>query len=330
MAEDPYGRTSSAATVSLTVIPNPQNQTDTTALNTAYTQAAPGLLTGAVGSSLTLVSNTNPAQGTVSVTDLTGVFTYTPQHDWSGVDTFTYTVMDLYDQTATATVTMDVPPSVQPNSYTANGTTPLAVVAPGVLSNDIGTGLTVTSHTTPGHGTVSTGANGSFTYTAGTGFSGTDTFQYTATDSSGLTGTATVTIQVTPASGSPGYTTPADTALNIAAAQGVVAASDGSGLTATETAGPSDGSLSLSADGAFTYTPNAGYSGEDGFSFQVTDNHGQQASGTASIVVTPVANPDSGTTPFRTPLSVAAPGVLGNDVGTGLTVTGHRFPPTAR
>ncbi|MGD1053834.1 MAG: Ig-like domain-containing protein, partial [Candidatus Dormibacteria bacterium] len=326
VAEDPYGRTSSPATVSLSVLPAPQNQTDTTALDTAYTQAAPGLLTGAVGSSLSLVSNTDPAHGTVSVTDSTGAFTYTPDTDWSGVDTFTFTVADLYDQTATATVTMDVPPSVQPAAYTASGTSPLVVAAPGPLAGDAGTGLTVTSHTTPGHGSVTTSANGSFTYTAAAGFSGTDTFQYTATDSSGLTGTATVTVQVTPASGSPAYTTPAGTLLSVAAAQGVVAASDGSGLTATETAAPSHGSLSLSATGAFTYTPAPGYSGDDGFGFEVTDSHGQQASGTASIVVTPVADPDSGTTPYDTQLSVAAPGVLGNDVGVSLTVTGHTTP----
>jgi hypothetical protein len=325
VAEDPYGRISSAATVSLTVLPDPQDQTYTTDLDTAYSLSAPGLLTGAVGSALTITSNTNPVHGTVSVGS-NGAFTYTPPTNWSGAATFTYTVTDAAAQTATATVTVDVLPSVQPDSYTADGSTPLTVSAPGVLANDVGTALTVTSNTTPGHGAVIVHANGSLTYTAAAGFSGTDSFQYTASDSSSLTGTATVTIQVTPAAGSPSYTTPAGTTLDVAAAQGVVAASDGSGLTAAETSGTSHGSLSLNADGSFTYTPNAGYSGDDSFGFQVTDSHTQQSSGTASIVVTPIAAADSGTTPYRTELSVTAPGVLGNDVGTGLTVISNTTP----
>jgi len=325
VAEDPYGRTSSSTTVSLAVLPAPQDQTYTTDVNTAYSQSAPGLLSGAAGSSLSVAANTAPGHGTVSVGS-TGSFLYTPQTNWSGIDSFQYTVEDSSSQTASATATIDVLPSVQSHTYSTVGTTPLSVAAPGVLSSDVGTALSATLKTAPGHGSVGIDANGSFTYTADAGFSGVDTFQYTATDSSGLSGTATVTVQVTPAAASPDYTTAADTTLTVPAGQGVAAVSDGSGLTASETSGPTHGSLSLSGDGSFSYVPDSGYSGNDSFGFEVTDSSSQQADGTASIVVTPVANPDSASTAYRTELSVAAPGVLGNDVGTGLNVTSSTAP----
>ena len=160
---------------------------------------------------------------------------------------------------------------MQSHTYSTVGTTPLSVAAPGVLSSDVGTALSATLKTAPGHGSVGIDANGSFTYTADAGFSGVDTFQYTATDSSGLSGTATVTVQVTPAAASPDYTTAADTTLTVPAGQGVAAVSDGSGLTASETSGPTHGSLSLSGDGSFSYVPDSGYSGNDSFGFEVTE-----------------------------------------------------------
>ena len=55
----------------------------------------------------------------------------------------------------------------------------------------------VTAVTTPGHGTATINPNSTITYTPAAGFSGTDTFQYTAADSFGVIGTATVTVTVT-------------------------------------------------------------------------------------------------------------------------------------
>ena len=117
---------------------------------------------------------------------------------------------------AAATRTIDVtagaqPPTANNDDFTAVGNTPLdagttstgpaVTVSGGVLANDTdpnaGGTLSVTSNTTPAHGTVTMNPNGTFTYLPAAGFTGTDTFQYTATDSaSGKTATATVTITV--------------------------------------------------------------------------------------------------------------------------------------
>ena len=105
---------------------------------------------------------------------------------------------------------------------------------------------------------------------------------------------------------------------------------------------PATGTLSLSANGAFEFTPAANFSGTATFSYRAVDNGvppAQTAAATVVITVTgvndaPVANPDGYPGTENTVLSVAAPGVLGNDtdpdVGTQLTaVLATSVPPAA-
>ena len=89
------------------------------------------------------------------------------------------------------------------NSYTATGNVPLTVgAASGVLANDTefnGGTLTAISPTNTTNGAVTLNADGSFTFTPTTGFSGTASFQYTADDAAGNSvDKATVTIAVGP------------------------------------------------------------------------------------------------------------------------------------
>jgi hypothetical protein len=65
---------------------------------------------------------------------------------------------------------------VAADSFSGKGT-----VAGNVLRNDAGA-TAVVRHTSPANGTVSVNADGSFTYTPKAGFTGTDTFTYTATN----------------------------------------------------------------------------------------------------------------------------------------------------
>src|SRR5262249_43150971 len=81
--------------------------------------------------------------------------------------------------------------------------------------------------------------------------------------------------------------------------------------------GPAHGSLTLNADGSFSYTPAANYNGPDSFTYQASDGS-LTASATVNITVIPVndppvANNDSYSINEDTTLIVAAPGVLGND-----------------
>ncbi|NNL80925.1 MAG: cadherin-like domain-containing protein, partial [Flavobacteriaceae bacterium] len=100
--------------------------------------------------------------------------------------------------------------------------------------------------------------------------------------------------------------------------------------TVTSNTAPSNGTVVVNSDGAYTYTPDANYCGTDNFDYTITDNNGDTSSATVTIDVVcvndpPVANPDTNTTPEDTTLTVdAANGVLNNDTdleGDTLTVT---------
>jgi VCBS repeat-containing protein len=93
---------------------------------------------------------------------------------------------------------------------------------------------------------------------------------------------------------------------------------DGDPLNAVLVSGPSHGTLTLNADGSFGYTPAADFAGTDAFSYRASD--GALSSNPATVTLTvapvndaPVAAADAYSTVEDTALTVAAPGVLGND-----------------
>ena len=46
---------------------------------------------------------------------------------------------------------------------------------------------------------------------------------------------------------------------------------DGDALTAVLVSGPANGTLTLNADGSFTYTPDANFNGTDSFTYKAND-----------------------------------------------------------
>src|SRR5262249_28876582 len=108
---------------------------------------------------------------------------------------------------------------------------------------------------------------------------------------------------------------------------------DSPSLSAALVTGPAHGSLTLNADGSFSYTPSLNYSGADSFSYEASDGSLASSVATVSITVSaedrpPAAADDSYSTSEDTTLNVAAPGVLGNDTDvdspslTAILVTG--------
>ena len=70
------------------------------------------------------------------------------------------------------------------------------------------------------------------------------------------------------------------------------------------------------------YTPNTGFVGVDSFTYQASNGQTNSNIATVSISVTPfVANNDSYSVVENTALTVAAPGVLGNDTSGGASLT---------
>jgi hypothetical protein len=98
------------------------------------------------------------------------------------------------------TAVNDPPVAVNDTYSTAQDTT-LTVTAPGVLTNDSdvdGDALSAVLVADVTHGTLALNSNGSFTYVPAAGFSGTDSFTYTANDGAAASNVATAIITVGP------------------------------------------------------------------------------------------------------------------------------------
>jgi hypothetical protein len=163
-----------------------------------------------------------------------------------------------------------------------------------VLGNDDdpdGDALAAAKASDPGHGAVTVSADGTFTYTPASGYSGPDSFDYTVSDGT-LQDTGTLSITVTavsnhaPVATDDAYSVPQDTVLNGSSLLANDTDPDGDALTAAKAADPTHGAVAVNADGTFTYTPAAGYSGPDAFTYTVSDG-ALQDTGTASITVAP-------------------------------------------
>ncbi|WP_315097117.1 Ig-like domain-containing protein [uncultured Cellulomonas sp.] len=121
-------------------------------------------------------------------------------------------------------------------------------------------------------------------------------------------------------------TTPVGTPL-VVPAGGVLTNDAGTRLTVVSATAPAHGSVTTHPDGSFTYTPAPGYTGPDEFQYTVTDDYGQTDVATVRLTVTPLAADDHlGTVPANVTSTGTLPGILANDSGSGLTVTGVGTP----
>jgi hypothetical protein len=150
------------------------------------------------GDSLTYTVSTNPSHGTVSIDPATGGYTYTPNANYNGSDSFEVTVADGKGGTTTVTVPVTVTavndaPTATANSVTTDEDTP---VNGNVIGQDVdGDSLSYTVSSNPSHGTVSIdSATGGYTYTPNANYNGSDSFEVTVADGKG--GSTTVTVPV--------------------------------------------------------------------------------------------------------------------------------------
>jgi arylsulfatase A-like enzyme len=146
----------------------------------------------------------NPSHGGLTL-NTNGSFTYTPDPDFFGNDSFTYQASDgtLLSTAAVANITVnplpDSPTAADYNHSTTSNKT-LTVSAPGLL----GTGFDVdgdvlTASPSPvqnaTNGSLTINTNGSFLYTPNVGFTGSDSFLYELSDgTSASTGTVSISV----------------------------------------------------------------------------------------------------------------------------------------
>src|SRR5207247_8288270 len=135
----------------------------------------------------------------------TGTFTYTPDANFNGPDTFKFKVNDGTLDSNTAIIFITVrpvndAPVAQDDAYVTDEDTPLTVSAGlGVLVNDsdVDSGtLTAAVVSGPSHGSLTLNANGSLAYAPSANYNGSDSFTYKANDGALDSNLATVKITI--------------------------------------------------------------------------------------------------------------------------------------
>ena len=296
---------------------------DPVAVNDSFNMIEETVLTLTVGDAGQLLANDSDADGdslSVNITPDTDVnngsltlvsdggFTYTPNVNFFGVDSFIYQLEDGKGGVTTGSVSITVSninddPKTVNDDYSTNED--IVLNGSSVLSNDSdidGDSLSLITSTVsgPSNGIVVLNSNGSFIYTPNVNFFGDDSFDYQVSDGHGGSANGTVNITINtindpPVANSDNFTINEDSVLSVSAiASNNILSNDNDadGDTLTVNTTPidnvSNGSLSLSSDGAFIYTPAANFSGSDNFTYQISDGKGESSQAQVNIIITEV------------------------------------------
>jgi len=272
----------------------------TTPQESALNLTAPGVLANDSdpdSDSLTAALVTAPAHGTAALAG-NGALLYLPAEGFTGQDFLDYGISDGVF-TATARVTLTVvqtnhAPVAADDFYTTPQESALNLTPPGLLANDSdpdGDSLTATLVTAPAHGTAALAGNGALLYLPAEGFTGQDFLDYGVSDGV-FTATARVTLTVTavnhPVMARDDIAVMQEDSVLITAAPGVLGNDtdpDGDGLTAELLTTPFTGSLTLAADGAYTYTPPLNFNNVVSFTYRVQDSGHLSATATVYLLV---------------------------------------------
>ncbi len=276
--------------------------------DTVLNVAAPGVLGNDVdagGDPLTAILETGPSNGALTLNS-DGSFSFDPDTNFNGSDSFTYLASDGVDSSSAATVSITIDPV---------NDVPVANAGLLIVEQDSSGGVTLTAtdpdsepltydFTDPAHGTLS-GTAPDLIYTPTAGYFGPDAFTFTVSDAVSTSNEATVSITVFELNDAPlalddAYGVDEDNVLNVPAVGVLANDSDPESdpIVAELVTAPSNGSVTLNADGSFTYTPAPDFSGVDSFTYQARDLYEPSAPATVTITVNaindpPVGNPQS-------------------------------------
>jgi hypothetical protein len=256
-----------------------------------------------------------------------GGFIYSPDENFIGTDRFEYSAGSgaLVGASTVVTLTVAQVNDAVDDNYTTNDNQVLNVPAAlGLLSNDVvavGESITIELTSQPTLGQIAVDADGGFVYQP-SGASGEDHFGYRLVSAGVPSAPAIVTITVNDLNEAPiavddHYVVDSGHVLTVSA-PGVLgndADPDGDALTPRIISSPLIGAVTLNANGSFTYTPPADFSGQTDFVYEVTDPRGLRAHATVFINVNDhlAPLPDAYSLDEGEVLFVDAPGVLTND-----------------
>jgi len=283
--------------------------------------------------SFTIAAFTQGAHGAVADNG-DNTFTYTPTAGFTGVDSFTYTLSDGAGNTVVGTVNVTVsansaPVPTAPAINTNEDISASSQISPN--DPDVGDTQAYAVTTAATNGAASVDASGLATYTPNANFNGADSFAVTVTDAAGATGAVTIIVTVNAVNDAPvavndTAATPQDTPV----VTGNVLTNDTDvdgdvlSVSASDPASVQGGTVVDNGDGTFTYTPPAGFSGTDSFTYTANDSNGGTAVGTVNVTVNaPAAAPAP--PPPPAPAAVGVNGFFFTS-GSSLMLTGAVTP----
>ncbi len=266
------------------------------------------------------------ADGTVTLSP-TGEVLFTPDADFNGTTSFTYTLSDGNGGVTTQTATVEVaavndPPVGNTDTVSATEDTQLTIDIAGDATDVDGDTVSVTeidgTPITPGgpgvvtaDGTVTLSPTGEVLFTPDADFNGTTSFTYTLSDGNGGVTTQTATVEVAAVNDPPVGNTDTvsateDTQLTIDIA-GDATDVDGDTVSVTEIDGTpitpggpgvvtADGTVTLSPTGEVLFTPDADFNGTTSFTYTLSDGNGGVTTQTATVEVAAVNDPPVGNT----------------------------------
>ncbi|WP_279463737.1 tandem-95 repeat protein [Aeromonas veronii] len=216
------------------------------------------------------------ANGSVSF-DANGEVTYTPNANFHGTDSFTYTVTSG-GVTETITVNVNVGEVDDPTTITGDASgsgaedggtivgTLSATDADGLADGSV---FSVTGNPANGTATIDP-VTGAWSYTPVADWHGSDSFTVTITDDEGHTTTQVISVTVAPVVDivTDTLNTTEDNAVTLNVLTNDSFENANAAVTAV-TQG-ANGSVSFDANGEVTYTPNANFHGTDSFTYTVT------------------------------------------------------------
>jgi Bacterial Ig domain len=269
--------------------------------------------TDANGDSLTITAVSLPSKGAASIVN--NQINYVPSATVaSGTDTFTYTISDGKGGSATGTVNVTINAAAAVNRNPIANADAFTVAANSsansfaVLANDTdpdGDTLSLSAVGTPSAGGTATISAGKISYTPKASYSGSETFSYTVSDGKGGSATGNVTVTITaaaavnrnPVAVADSLTVAANAAATVVNVLANDSDPDGDTLSVTAVSTAAHG-LVMMVSNNISYTPTAGYSGADSFTYTVSDGKGGTAVGTVNVTVTaPVAPPTANVAP---------------------------------
>ncbi|MDH5547603.1 MAG: cadherin-like domain-containing protein [Gammaproteobacteria bacterium] len=245
---------------------------------------------------LTLAAYTSPEFGTLSRSE-TGILVFQPHTDFTGSDSFTYTVSDGHGGTDSANVKIvvnnindapvftDKPIAI----FTDQVNTPLMLLDSGAIVDVDSPVLAFELISKTSKGSISLNDAGELRYTPTPGYTGRDSFIVKVSDGE-LSSEGTVVLNVGDINYAPVASNDEITAARTNSITFNVFDNDTDPnqdkLIMLDWTPPSKGNVLYIGEGVFSYTPHIDSdSGTDEFSYTVGDNRGGKAKGTVSIEI---------------------------------------------